>query len=177
MPRLPAALNVILILRADAPDAKFIGPLNAPRYKPPVDAASTMPAFAHPVMPNPNEPPIAKIMRWSVPLLPAAFVLTMVLKIVPVELPVFVSVLPSNVSALPLVATLEPFRYRTPLAVPAEKVGLFVIVVMDAEVLIKFVIVADAEVSVVMLAEAMLRLLMTRLVSVRFVIVALVAVS
>ena len=39
----------------------------------------------------------------------------------------------------------------------------------------RFVIVADAEVSVVMLAEAMLRLLMTRLVSVRFVIVAEVA--
>ena len=82
-----------------------------------------------------------------------------------------------NVNALPLVATLEPFRYRTPLAVPAEKVGLFVIVVMDAEVLIKLVIVAEDEVSVVMLAEAMLRLLMTMLVAVRLVIVALVAVS
>jgi len=80
------------------------------------------------------------------------------------------NVVPFQVSADPLVATLLPFRYRTPLAVPAEKVGLLVSVVMDAEVLIKFVIVADAEVSVVMLAEAMLRLLMTMLVAVRFVI-------
>ena len=29
---------------------------------------------------------------------------------------------PSNVSALPLVATLLPFKYRTPLAVPPERV-------------------------------------------------------
>lgn len=38
----------------------------------------------------------------------------------------------------------------------------------------KFVIVADAEVSVVMLAEAMLRLLSVRLVAFKFVIVPLV---
>jgi len=41
----------------------------------------------------------------------------------------------------------------------------------------RFVMVADDEVSVVILAEAILRLLMTRLVSVRFVIVAEVAVN
>ena len=35
-----------------------------------------------------------------------------------------VAVVPSNVSALPLVATLEPLRYRTPLAVPPSNTGL-----------------------------------------------------
>ena len=52
--------------------------------------------------------------------------------------------LPSNTSALPLVATLLPFKYNTPLAVPPEKVGLLVRVVMLAEVAIRLVIVADA---------------------------------
>jgi hypothetical protein len=52
-------------------------------------------------------------------------------------------VFPSNVSAEPLVATLLPFKYNTPLAVPPEKVGLLVRVVMLAEVAIRLVIVAD----------------------------------
>ena len=82
---------------------------------------------------------------------------------------------PVKLNADPLVTTLLPFRNRTPLAVPAERVGLLVSVVMLAEVAIRLVIVAEEEVKVVMLAEAMLRLLMTRLVSVRFVIVAEVA--
>jgi len=85
--------------------------------------------------------------------------------------------LPSNTSAVPLVATLLPFKYNTPLAVPAPKVGLLVSVVMDAEVLTRFVIVADADVSVVMFMLATLRLLITRLVAVRLVTVAEVAVS
>ena len=79
------------------------------------------------------------------------------------------TVVPSNVSADPLVATLLPLRYRTPLAVPAPKVGLLVSVVMLAEVAIRLVIVAEEEVKVVMLAEAMLRLLRTKLVAVKFV--------
>ena len=85
--------------------------------------------------------------------------------------------LPSNTNPVPLVATLDAFKYNTPLAVPAPKVGLLVSVVMDAEVLIRLVIVAEALVSVVILAEAMLRLLMTMLVAVRLVTVAEVAVS
>ena len=64
---------------------------------------------------------------------------------------------PSNHSALPLVATLEPFKYNTPLAVPPERASVVLIV-------------AEDEVRVVMLAEAMLRLESTKLVAVRFVI-------
>ena len=71
---------------------------------------------------------------------------------------------PSNTSALPDVATLLPFKYNTPLAVPPERARVVLMV-------------AEDEVSVVMFAEAILRLLMTRLVSVRFVIVAEVAVN
>ena len=69
---------------------------------------------------------------------------------------------PSNTNAVPLVATLLPFKYNTPLAVPPLSVRLPERVCVDP-------------VSVVMLAEAMLRLLMTRLVSVRLVMLAEVA--
>ena len=43
---------------------------------------------------------------------------------VAVAVPVVAKFVPSNVSAAPLVATLVPFRYRTPLAVPPERVRL-----------------------------------------------------
>ena len=66
---------------------------------------------------------------------------------------------PSNTSADPLVATLLPFRYNTPLAVPAPKVGLLVSVVMLAEVAIRLVIVAEADRNTVAETSAQVRLL------------------
>ena len=71
--------------------------------------------------------------------------------------PVLTNVVPSKVSVDPLVATLLPFKYRTPLAVPPERVRLDETV---AEATDTFVI---------------LRLLIVRLVRARFVMLADVA--
>ena len=82
------------------------------------------------------------------------------------------TLVPSNVSALPLVATLLPFRYSTPLAVPPERVRLDESVAvpalteaMDAPVTVSPVITA-----VPTLADATLAP-----VAVRFVTVAVVS--
>ena len=77
---------------------------------------------------------------------------------------------PSNVSALPLVATLEPFRYRTPLAVPPlsvrlpESVAVETVklvpemLVMEAEVLARVEIVPEVLVRLVRVAEELVKL-------------------
>ena len=77
---------------------------------------------------------------------------------------------PSNVSALPLVATLLPFRYSTPLAVPPERVRLLLrvavetvklvpeMLVMEAEVLARVEIVPEVLVRLVRVAEELVKL-------------------
>ena len=86
--------------------------------------------------------------------------------------------------ALPLVATLLPFRYSTPLAVPPVRVSALLIV---AEVEVRFVIVADPNVALLSERLLMVKLLIratvadrsdtVAVVAIRFVIVALPARS
>jgi len=62
---------------------------------------------------------------------------------------------PVKLNADPLVATLLPFRYNTPLAVPPERVKALLIVAL---VLVRLVIVADAKVAFVRDKLLMVRL-------------------
>ena len=81
------------------------------------------------------------------------------LAVVPDTLSVYVRVfvptpkfVPSNVSADPLVATLLPFKYNTPLAVPPERVGLLVSVRSVRLPVVIFAVVALAVVATTVVA-------------------------
>jgi hypothetical protein len=69
----------------------------------------------------------------------------------------------SNVNKLPVVATLLPFRYNTPLAVPPERVAVLTVKLVP-EI---FVMLALVPVSVVTVAEVTVTLVRDKLLIVR----------
>jgi hypothetical protein len=79
---------------------------------------------------------------------------------------------PSNTNAVPLVATFDPFKYNTPLAVPPERVRLPVKVAVAAltEAIEAFVTVSPVITAVPTLADATLAPVAVRVVTVPVVI-------